>query len=75
MFEKKQSNKLYIMLKNILKLDGAQQLSKNEQKTINGGITQQCANAIASGCDTTVTQANCFLQEGVYFTTCKCCYL
>jgi hypothetical protein len=25
------------MLKNILKLDGAQQLSKNEQKTINGG--------------------------------------
>jgi hypothetical protein len=26
------------MLKNILKLDGAQQLSKNEQKTINGGL-------------------------------------
>ena len=26
------------MLKNILKLDGAQKLSKNEQKTINGGI-------------------------------------
>jgi hypothetical protein len=25
------------MLKNILKLDGAQQLSKKEQKTINGG--------------------------------------
>lgn len=25
------------MLKNILNLDGAQQLSKNEQKTINGG--------------------------------------
>ena len=26
------------MLKNILKLDGAQQLSKNEQKSINGGF-------------------------------------
>jgi hypothetical protein len=25
------------MLKNILKLDGAQQLSKNEQKEVNGG--------------------------------------
>ncbi|WP_310555799.1 hypothetical protein [Flavobacterium sp.] len=25
------------MLKNILKLDGAQQLTKNEQKTIQGG--------------------------------------
>ncbi|WP_310555798.1 hypothetical protein [Flavobacterium sp.] len=26
------------MLKNILKLNGAQQLSKNEQKSINGGL-------------------------------------
>jgi hypothetical protein len=26
-----------IMLKNILKLEGAQKLSKNEQKNINGG--------------------------------------
>jgi hypothetical protein len=26
------------MLKNILKLDGAQKLSNNEQKSINGGI-------------------------------------
>jgi len=30
------------MLKNILKLDGAQQLSKNEQKEINGGIGEKC---------------------------------
>lgn len=37
------------MLKNILKLDGAQQLSKNEQKTINGGITQACAESML-GC-------------------------
>ena len=30
------------MLKNILKLDGAQQLSKNEQKEINGGAPVWC---------------------------------
>ncbi len=28
------------MLKNILKLDGAQQLSKNEQKSISGGFIE-----------------------------------
>jgi hypothetical protein len=27
------------MLKNILKLEGAQKLSKNEQKSINGGVS------------------------------------
>lgn len=31
------SLKLLIMLKNILKLEGAQTLNKNEQKIINGG--------------------------------------
>ena len=31
------------MLKNILKLDGAQKLSKNEQKSINGGKIMACA--------------------------------
>jgi len=30
------------MLKNILKLDGAQQLTKNEQKSINGGLPTGC---------------------------------
>ena len=30
------------MLKNILNLDGAQKLSNNEQKEINGGITNNC---------------------------------
>ena len=38
------------MLKNILKLDGAQKLSKNEQKTINGGITEAMAQCLANGC-------------------------
>lgn len=33
------------MLKNILKLDGAQLLSKNEQKEVNGG-----RRACSSGC-------------------------
>ncbi|KIC03746.1 hypothetical protein OA88_01195 [Flavobacterium sp. JRM] len=37
------------MLKNILKLEGAQELTNNEQKSIKGGITEECANAIASG--------------------------
>jgi hypothetical protein len=30
------------MLKNILKLDGAQKLTKNEQKSINGGNAPIC---------------------------------
>ena len=33
------------MLKNILKLEGAQQLSKTEQKSINGG-KKQCRQAL-----------------------------
>ena len=31
------------MLKNILKLDGAQQLSKKDQKSINGGLVHNCS--------------------------------
>jgi hypothetical protein len=38
------------MLKNILNLDGAQQLSKNEQKTISGGITEAMSQCLANGC-------------------------
>jgi hypothetical protein len=30
------------MLKNILKFEGAQKLTKNEQKSINGGIAPLC---------------------------------
>jgi hypothetical protein len=30
------------MLKNILKLEGAQELSKNEQKSLIGGIIKTC---------------------------------
>ena len=39
------------MLKNILKLEGAQKLSKNEQKSINGGITKAMSDCmLANGC-------------------------
>jgi hypothetical protein len=43
------NSKLLIMLKNILNLNGAQELSKNAQKVITGGgpIQQQCGD----GCD------------------------
>lgn len=61
------------MLKNILNLNGAQEISKNELKSINGGITKACANAIAAGCVINVTAAACFAAEGVYNTACKCC--
>jgi hypothetical protein len=37
------------MLKNILKLDGAQQLTATEQKSINGGTTVICQKAMAQG--------------------------
>lgn len=61
------------MLKSILNLEGAEQLSSTEQKTIKGGITKQCADAIAAGCVVNVTAADCFAAEGVYNTTCRCC--
>jgi len=37
------------MLKNILKLNGAQQLSNNEQKSINGGIRFGCQLLLSDG--------------------------
>jgi len=62
------------MKKSILNL-GAQELSKNEQKSVNGGLTRACANARANGCVTTINATNCFSLEGVYNTSCKCCNL
>ncbi|MFV8347624.1 hypothetical protein [Flavobacterium sp. ZB4P13] len=38
------------MLKNILNLEGAQKLTKNEQKIITGGITEAMAQCLADGC-------------------------
>ena len=56
------------MLKNILKLEGAQKLSKNEQKTIKGGICQgqsiQCR----------MTKFDCLSEDGIYRSN-GCCLL
>lgn len=41
--------KSYIMLKKILKLNGAQELTKNELKAVNGGLTEICIKALAIG--------------------------
>lgn len=60
------------MLKNILNLDGAQQLTNNEQKTINGGITAACANVIANGCVPGPYSA-CLSVGGSYNSACRCC--
>ena len=59
------------MLKNILKLDGAQQLSKNEQKSIKGGLincannhdicpTGQCCKTIGNTCGTIGGPVKCY---------------
>jgi len=61
------------MLKNILNLNGAQQISNEEQKSIKGGITKACVNAIAAGCVVNVTPSACVAAEGIYNATCKCC--
>jgi hypothetical protein len=37
------------MLKNILKLEGAQKLTKNEQKSINGGIACSAGGTCPKG--------------------------
>lgn len=59
------------MLKNILNLEGAQQLSKNEQKSINGGLincahdhnicpTGQCCKSIGNTCGTIGGPVKCW---------------
>jgi hypothetical protein len=59
--------KIRVMLKNILKLKGAQKLTENEQKSINGGF----------GCIRifywTMTAAECAEEGGIYnASTGKC---
>ena len=38
------------MLKNILNLENAQELTATEQKSIKGGITEAMAQCLANGC-------------------------
>ena len=56
------------MLKNILNLNGAQQLNQKEQKNINGGIPANCTLYIYTG----MTPADCIAEGGVYTSTGKC---
>ncbi|MES2812951.1 MAG: hypothetical protein V4670_10820 [Bacteroidota bacterium] len=65
------------MLKNILNLEGAQKLSNNEQKSINGGITQACANAWSTMFCVPKTTTKCptDLDGNPGMVACgKCCY-
>lgn len=56
------------MLKNILNLEGAQQLSKNEQKEINGGIPVGCRLVITTG----VPRNVCITSGGTFYNnTCR----
>jgi hypothetical protein len=54
------------MLKNILKLEGAQKLTKNEQNNINGGIAFVCCEWCADGSclDWTSSGAVCAISIG-----------
>ncbi len=63
------------MLKNILNLDGAQQLSNDEQKSIKGGLPQYCVQMIHidQTCDATMNAATCAANEGIYVPVCRCC--
>lgn len=38
------------MLKNILSVNGVLKLNKNEQKTVHGGISPECAASSPTGC-------------------------
>lgn len=58
------------MLKDILKLDGAQQLNKNEQKEINGGITP------TTGCGVGGVRSNismCVCVSGTWNSSTQTC--
>ena len=47
------------MLKKILNLENAQHISKNEQKTIKGGIPECWVHAIEAGCILIPVGATC----------------
>jgi hypothetical protein len=59
-----------IMLKNILKLEGAQQLNKAEQRSIQGGSQLQCT--ALGGVWNCVTNTSTINGLPIYSTTCHC---
>ena len=59
------------MIKNILNLEGAQLLTKTQQKNIHGGITKECADSIEAGyC---VRKAGACAEYFTYATSGGCC--
>jgi hypothetical protein len=57
------------MLKNILNLEGVKEISKNEQKQVNGGMLPEgCYFEIISG----LTQAECLAEGGRYTSAGYC---
>lgn len=57
------------MLRNILKLNGIQEISKEEQKKVNGGIIPEgCTLEVYSG----MTKPDCLAEGGVYTATRLC---
>ncbi|ESU29693.1 hypothetical protein FLJC2902T_01660 [Flavobacterium limnosediminis JC2902] len=50
------------MLKNILNLEGTQELTKNEQKEINGGLKHYCNGGLWCRVDADCLGGVCFQQ-------------
>ena len=63
------------MLKNILNIEGTQQLSNNEQKTIVGGMPYYCVKKIhlCPSCNPVIDQATCESNGAFYDSICRCC--
>ena len=61
------------MLKNILKLDGAQKLNKNEQKSINGGTWADCVKPALSLDIYDVTHVVCPVGYTLSSNQLRCC--
>jgi hypothetical protein len=63
------------MLKKILSLENAQHISKNEQKTIKGGIPECWVDAIEAGCVLISVGETCPVNTlpGICDTSRLCC--
>jgi hypothetical protein len=55
------------MLKNILKLEGAQKLTRNEQKSINGGLACRSDNGSCPAGYCSATRPN---SNGIWYGMC-----
>ncbi|SFC63394.1 hypothetical protein SAMN05216297_101522 [Flavobacterium phragmitis] len=63
------------MLKKILNLNGAQSISRNEQKTMRGGIPECWVHAIEAGCILIPSGETCPINttSGICDTSRLCC--